>query len=49
MKTHSLLAAYLTLSACPTFAGETFLTELNRANRKKMIAHVISPNFQAKV
>ncbi|MEZ8095542.1 hypothetical protein ACED51_15710 [Photobacterium swingsii] len=29
MKTHSLLALYLTLSACPTFAGETFLTELN--------------------
>ncbi|MGR5153235.1 hypothetical protein [Photobacterium swingsii] len=29
MKTHYLLALYLTLSACPTFAGETFLTELN--------------------
>ncbi|WP_281222143.1 hypothetical protein [Photobacterium sanguinicancri] len=29
MNVHSVLVLYLALSACPSFAGETFLTELS--------------------
>ncbi|MGF1690565.1 hypothetical protein [Photobacterium kagoshimensis] len=42
MKTHTLLALYLALSTCPTFAGETFLTALSSpatiAKPKELVA-----------